>query len=86
VKRRLFLESPKKKFFFNGSSKIPLKLTLDRMITLSKIASGRNCSCLERLAGRREKIIVVSDQGDEESRKIYVELARKTKEQRVEKF
>jgi hypothetical protein len=37
---------------------------------------------LNALLEDREKIFIVSDQGDEESRKIYFELARKAKEQK----
>ena len=83
-KRRLFLEASKRRSPFSVEvPRIPLKLTLDpddhlfRRLYPEEIAPALNA-----LLEDREKIFVVSDQGDEESRKIYFELARKTKEQK----
>jgi hypothetical protein len=82
--RRLFLEVSKRRSFFSMEvPKIPLKLTLDpddhlfRRLYPEEIIPGLNA-----LLEDREKVFIVSDQGDEESRKIYFELARKAKEQR----
>jgi aminopeptidase N len=84
VKRRLFLEVTKKRSSFSMEvPKMPLKLTLDpddhlfRKLHPEEIIPGLNA-----LLEDREKVFIVSDQGDEESRKIYVELARKAKEQK----
>jgi hypothetical protein len=83
-KRRLFLEASKRRSPFSVEvPRIPLKLTLDpddhlfRRLYPEEIAPALNA-----LLEDREKIFVVSDQGDEESRKIYFELARKAKEQK----
>jgi aminopeptidase N len=84
VKRRLFLEVTKKRSSFSMEvPKMPLKLTLDpddhlfRRLHPEEIIPGLNA-----LLEDRERIFIVSDEGDEESRKIYVELARKAKEQK----
>jgi hypothetical protein len=84
VKRRLFLEVTKKRSSFSMEvPKIPLKLTLDPDDHLfRRLPPEEIVPALNALLEDREKVIVVSDQGDEESRKIYVELARKTKEQK----
>ncbi len=83
-KRRLFLEASRRRSPFSVEvPRIPLKLTLDpddhlfRRLYPEEIAPALNA-----LLEDREKIFVVSDQGDEESRKIYFELARKAKEQK----
>lgn len=83
-KKRLFLEVSKKKNPFSVEvSRIPLKLTLDpddhlfRRLYPEEVAPALNA-----LLEDREKILIISDQGDEESRKIYFELARKIKEQK----
>ena len=82
--RRLFLEVSKRRSSFSMEvPKTPLKLTLDpdghlfRRLYPEEIVPGLNA-----LLEDREKIFIVSDQGDEESRKIYFELARKAKEQK----
>ena len=62
-------------------SKMPLRLTLDpddhlfRRLYPEEIIPGLNA-----LLEDRGKIIVVSDQGDEETRKIYFDLAKRVKE------
>jgi hypothetical protein len=83
-KKRLFLEVSKRRNPFSMEvSRIPLKLILDpddhlfRRLYPEEIAPALNA-----LLEDREKIFIVSDQGDEESRKIYFELARKAKEQK----
>jgi hypothetical protein len=83
-KRRLFLEISKKRTPFSAEiPSMPLKLILDpddnlfRRLYPEEIIPGLNV-----LLEDREKIFVVSDQGDEESRKIYFELAKKVKEQK----
>jgi aminopeptidase N len=83
-KRRLFLEVSKRRSPFSMEiSRIPLKLTLDpddqvfRRLYPEEIVPALNA-----LLEDREKIFIVSDQGDDESRKIYLELARRAKEQK----
>jgi len=83
-KRRLFLEASKRKSPFSMEvSRIPLKLTLDpddqvfRRLYPEEITPALNA-----LLEDREKIFIVSDQGDDESRRIYLELARRAKEQK----
>jgi len=83
-KKRLFLEVSKRRNPFSMEvSRIPLKLTLDpddhlfRRLYPEEVAPALNA-----LLEDRDKILIVSDQGDEESRKIYFELARKIKEQK----
>jgi len=83
-KRRLFLEVSKRKSSFSMEvPRMPLRVTLDpddhlfRRLYPEEIVPGLNA-----LLEDREKIIIVSDQGDEESRKIYSDLARKVKEQK----
>jgi aminopeptidase N len=83
-KRRVFIEVSKRRSSFSMEvPKMPLKLTLDpddhlfRRLYPEEIIPGLNA-----LLEDREKIFIVSDQGDEESRKTYLELARKTKEQK----
>ncbi len=83
-KRRLFLEVSKRRSSFSMEvSRIPLKLTLDPDDHLfRRLYSEEITPALNALLEDREKIFVVSDQGDEESRKIYFELARRAKEQK----
>ena len=83
-KRRLFLEVSKRRSPFSMEvSRIPLKLTLDPDDHLfRKLYSDEITPALNALLEDREKILIISDQGDEESRKIYFELARKIKEQK----
>ncbi|MGZ3538960.1 MAG: M1 family metallopeptidase, partial [Thermodesulfobacteriota bacterium] len=83
-KRRLFLEVSKRRSSFSMEvPRMPLRLTLDpeahlfRRLHPEEIIPGLNA-----LLEDREKIIIVSDQADEESRKIYLDLARKVKEQK----
>jgi len=83
-KKRLFLEVSKRRSPFSLEvSRIPLKLTLDpddhlfRRLYPEEIAPALNA-----LLEDRDKIFVISDQGDEESRKVYLELARRAKEQK----
>jgi hypothetical protein len=83
-RRRLFLDVSKRRSPFSMEiPKMPLKLTLDpdhqlfRRLYPEEIISGLNA-----LLEDREKIFIVSDQGDEESRRIYFELARRTREQK----
>ncbi len=83
-KRRLFLEVSKRRSPFSVEvSKIPLKLTLDpddqvfRRLYPEEITPGLNA-----LLQDPQKIFIVSDQGDDETRKIYLELARRAKEQK----
>jgi hypothetical protein len=84
LKRRLFLEVSKRKSPFSiGLPSIPLKLTLDpddhlfRRLYPEEIIPGLNA-----LLEDREKVFIISDQGDEESRKIYFELAKMAKDQK----
>jgi hypothetical protein len=83
-KRRLFLEVSKRRSPFSVEvSRIPLKLTLDpddqvfRRLYPEEITPALNA-----LLEDREKIFIVSDQGDDESRKIYLELAKRAKGQK----
>ncbi len=83
-KRRLFLEVSKRRSPFSVEvSRIPLKLTLDpddqvfRRLYPEEITPALNA-----LLEDREKIFIVSDQGDDESRKVYLELAKRAKEQK----
>jgi aminopeptidase N len=83
-KRRLLLEVSKRRSTFSMEvPRMPLRLTLDpeahlfRRLYPEEIIPGLNA-----LLQDREKIIIVSEQGDEESRKIYLDLARKVKEQK----
>ncbi len=84
VKKRLFLDVAKKRSSFSMEvPKMPLKLTLDpdgqlfRRLYPEEIIPGLNAFLEDP-----EKIFIISDQADEESRKVYLELARKTKEQK----
>jgi len=84
LKRRLFLEVSKRRSSFSiGLPSIPLKLTLDpddhlfRRLYPEEIIPGLNA-----LLEDREKVFIISDQGDEESRKIYFELAKMAKDQK----
>jgi len=83
-KKRLFLEVSKRRSPFSMEvSRIPLKLTLDPDDHLfRRLYPEEITPALNALLEDREKIFIVSDQGDEESRKIYFELARKAKEQK----
>jgi hypothetical protein len=84
LKRRLFLDVSKRRSSFSiGLPSIPLKLTLDpddhlfRRLYPEEIIPGLNA-----LLEDREKVFIISDQGDEESRKIYFELAKMAKDQK----
>ena len=84
VKRRLFLEASKRRSIFSIEvAKIPLRLTIDpddhffRRLSPEEIIPGLNI-----LLEDREKVFIISDQGDEESRKIYFELAKMAKQQK----
>lgn len=84
LKRRLFLEISKRRSPFSMEvPKTPLKLTLDpdaqlfRKLYPEEIIPGLNA-----LLEDPEKIFIISDQGDEESRKIYFELAKMAKDQK----
>ncbi|HMK77404.1 MAG TPA: M20/M25/M40 family metallo-hydrolase [Thermodesulfobacteriota bacterium] len=81
-KKRLILEVSKKRSSFSMEvSRMPLKLTLDpddqlfRRLYPEEIIPGLNA-----LLEDSEKVLILSDQGDEESRKIYFELAKMVKE------
>ncbi len=81
-KRRLLLEVSKRRSSFSmDAQKMPLRLTLDpddhlfRRLYTEEIVPGLNA-----LLEDRGKIIIVSDQGDEETRKIYSDLAKRVKE------
>ena len=83
-KRRLFLEVSKRRTSFSMEvPKTPLNLTLDpddhlfRRLYPEEIVPGLNAMLEDR-----EKVIIVSDQGDEESRKIYFELAKTVREKK----
>jgi hypothetical protein len=83
-KRRLFLEVSKRRTSFSMEvPKTPLNLTLDpddhlfRRLYPEEIVPGLNAMLEDR-----EKVIIVSDQGDEESRKIYLELAKTVREKK----
>jgi len=81
-KKRLILEISRRRSSFSMEvPRMPLKLTLDpddqlfRRLYPEEIVPGLNA-----LLEDPEKILVISDQGDEESRKIYFELAKMVKE------
>ena len=81
-KKRLILEVSKRRSSFSMEApRMPLKLTLDpddhlfRRLYPEEIIPGLNA-----LLEDPEKVFIVSDQGDEESRKIYFELAKMVKE------
>ena len=83
-KKRLILDVSKRKTSFSMEvSKRPLKLTLDpddhlfRRLYPEEIIPGLNA-----LLEDPEKVIIISDQGDEESRKIYLEMAKRIKERK----
>ena len=83
-KKRLILDVSKRRTSFSIEVPgMPLKLTLDpddhlfRRLYPEEIIPGLNA-----LLQDPEKIIVISDQGDEESRKIYLELAKGVKERK----
>ena len=83
-KERLFLEVSKRRNPFSMEvSRIPLKLTLDPDDHLfRRLYPEEITPALNALLEDRQKIFIISDHGDEESRKIYLELARKAKEQK----
>ena len=83
-KERLFLEVSKRRTPFSMEvHKIPLKLTLDPDDHLfRRLYQEEITPALNTLLEDPQKIFIISDQGDEESRKIYFELARKAKEQK----
>jgi aminopeptidase N len=81
-KKRLILDVSKRRSAFSMEvPRMPLKLTLDpddqlfRRLYPEEIVPGLNA-----LLEDPEKVFIVSDQGDEESQKIYFELARMVKE------
>ncbi len=83
-KKRFILDVSKRRSSFSVEvSRMPLKVNLDpddhlfRRLYPEEIVPGLNA-----LLEDREKIFIVSDQGDEESRKIYLELARMVKERK----
>jgi aminopeptidase N len=82
--KRLFLEVSRRRSPFSMEvSRVPLTLTLDpddqvfRRLYVEEITPAWNAMLEDR-----EKIFIVSDQEDEESRRIYLELARRAKEQK----
>ena len=83
-KKRLFLEVSKRRSPFSMEvSRVPLTLTLDPDDHLFRRLSPEEITpALNALLEDREKIFIVSDQEDDESRKIYLELARMAKEQK----
>ncbi len=83
-KKRLFLEVSRRRSPFSMEvSRVPLTLTLDpddqvfRRLYAEEIIPSLNA-----LLEDREKIFVVSDQEDDDRRKIYFELARRAKDQK----
>ena len=82
--KRLFLEVSKRRSPFSMEvSRVPLTLTLDPDDHLFRRLSPEEITpALNALLEDREKIFIVSDQEDDESRKIYLELARMAKEQK----
>ncbi len=81
-KKRLILDVSKRRTSFSIEvPRMPLKFTLDpddhlfRRLYPEEIIPGLNA-----LLEDPEKVIIISDQGDEESRKIYLELAKGVKE------
>ena len=83
-KKRLFLEISKRRTSFSMEvPKTPLNLTLDpdghlfRRLYPEEMIPGLNAMLEDR-----EKVFIVSDQGDEESRKIYSELAKMVREKK----
>ena len=83
-KRRLFLEVSKRRSSFSIEvSRIPLKLTLDPDDQVfRRLYPEEMTPALNALLQDPGKIFIVSDQGDDETRKIYLELARRAKEQK----
>jgi aminopeptidase N len=83
-KRRLLLEVSKRRSSFSMEvPKTPLKLTLDPDHNLfQRLSPDEVIPGLNALLEDREKIFIVSDQGDEQSRKIYFELAKMVKERK----
>jgi hypothetical protein len=84
AKKRLILDVSKRKTSFSMEvSKMPSKLILDpddhlfRRLYPEEIIPGLNA-----LLEDPEKVIVISDQADEESRKIYLEMAKGIKERK----
>jgi len=82
--KRLFLEVSKRRSPFSMEvSRVPLTLTLDPDDHLFRRLSPEEITpALNALLEDREKIFIVSDQEDDESRKIYLELAKMAKEQK----
>ncbi|MBP1698149.1 MAG: hypothetical protein H6Q41_3337 [Deltaproteobacteria bacterium] len=83
-RKRLFLEVSKRRTPFSMEvSRVPLTLTLDPDDHLfRRLYPEEIPPALNALLEDREKIFIVSDQEDDESRKIYLELARMAKEQK----
>ena len=82
--KRLFLEVSKRRSPFSMEvSRVPLTLTLDPDDQVfRRLYPEEMTPALNALLEDREKIFIVSDQEDDESRKIYLELARMAKEQK----
>jgi hypothetical protein len=83
-KKRLILDVSRRRTSFSIEvPRMPLKLNLDpddhlfRRLYPEEIIPGLNA-----LLEDPEKVIIISDQGDEESRKIYLELAKGVKERK----
>jgi aminopeptidase N len=83
-KKRLILDVSKRRTSFSMEvPRRPLKLTLDpddhlfRRLYPEEIIPGLNA-----LLGDSEKVLIISDQGDGESRKVYLELAKEVKERK----
>jgi hypothetical protein len=83
-KKRLFLEVSKRRSPFSMEvSRVPLTLTVDPDDHLFRRLYPEEISpALNALLEDREKVFIVSDQEGEESRKIYLDLARAAKEQK----
>lgn len=83
-KKRLIMDVTKKRTPFSVEvAKMPLKLSLDpddhlfRRLYAEEIIPGLNA-----LLEDPEKVFIISDQADEESRKIYLEMAKGIKERK----
>ncbi len=83
-KKRLILDVSKRKTPFSMEvPKMPLKLTLDPDDHLfRRLYAEEIIPALNALLEDPEKVIIIPDQGDEESRKIYLEVAKGIKERK----
>ncbi len=83
-KKRLILDVSKRRTSFSMEvPKMPMKLILDPDDHLfRRLHPEEIIPELNALLEDPEKVIVISDQGDEESRKIYLEMAKRIKERR----